>query len=80
MKSTGIVRHLDELGRIVIPKEWRRILNIENGDQLEIYVEGSRIILEKYSRSCCFCDNLQNLTEFKGQLVCQECIEALKGE
>ena len=80
MKSTGIVRHLDELGRIVIPKEFRRSMNIESGDPIEFYVEGSRIILEKYSKSCCFCENVQNLTEFKGQLVCEECVQALKGE
>lgn len=80
MKSIGIVRHVDELGRIVIPKECRRIMNIENGDPVEFYVEGSRIILEKYHNSCCFCDNTENLTEFKGQLVCADCIQALKGE
>ena len=55
MKSTGIVRKVDELGRIVIPKELRNTLNIEEKDSLEIYVDGEHIILKKYEPACIFC-------------------------
>lgn len=75
MKSTGIVRHMDPLGRIVIPIELRRILGIGARDPLEIFVEGDRVILQKYSRGCLLCDSTQNLfmTEL-GKVVCKECV------
>lgn len=78
MKSTGIVRKVDELGRIVIPIELRRSLEISEKDSLEIYVEDGKIILKKYSPSCAFCENASEITVFKGRNICQNCLEELK--
>lgn len=79
MKSTGIVRNVDELGRIVIPKEMRRGMGITSADPVEIFVEGDRIILEKYRPCCHFCSSADNVIEFKGKNICKSCINSLKG-
>ncbi len=73
MKSTGIVRKVDELGRIVLPIELRRTLDIEVKDALEIYVDGSQIILKKYEPACIFCGNAKNVIHFKGRNLCEDC-------
>ena len=78
MKSTGIVRKVDELGRIVLPIEMRRTLDIAEKDALEIYVEGSSVILKKYKPSCIFCDSTKDITLFKGKNVCPQCLKELK--
>ena len=78
MKSTGIVRKVDELGRIVLPVEMRRTLDIAEKDALEIYVEGDAIILRKYQAACVFCDSLRNVVSFKGRNVCADCIGKMK--
>ncbi|MDD2482253.1 MAG: AbrB/MazE/SpoVT family DNA-binding domain-containing protein [Lutispora sp.] len=78
MKSTGIVRKVDELGRIVIPKELRTTLNIEEKDSLEIYVDGEHIILKKYEPACIFCDNAKDVQVYKGKNICPACMEELK--
>lgn len=78
MKSTGIVRKVDELGRIVIPIEMRRTLDIGEKDALEIYVEGSSVILKKYKPSCVFCDATKDITVFKGKNICPKCLKELK--
>ncbi len=78
MKSTGIVRKVDELGRIVLPIELRRTFDIEEKDALEIYVDGSSIILKKYEPSCIFCGNAKDVLTFKGKNVCPSCMEELK--
>jgi transcriptional pleiotropic regulator of transition state genes len=75
MKSTGIVRRVDELGRIVIPKELRRTMNIEVGDPLEIYTEGEQIILKKYAPGCVFCGEVDRIVNFKGKHVCLKCLK-----
>ena len=79
MKSTGIVRKVDELGRVVIPIELRRTLCIEEKDALEIYVDSDRIVLRKYEPacSCVFCGNADEVTNFKGKNVCNECMSAM---
>ena len=77
MKSTGIVRNIDELGRIVVPKEIRKKLGIANTDPVEIYVDGNRIILEKYNPVCHFCSSTDDLVDFKGKVVCKSCIDEL---
>ncbi|AIG27635.1 AbrB/MazE/SpoVT family DNA-binding domain-containing protein [Brevibacillus sp. 7WMA2] len=74
MKSTGIVRKVDELGRIVLPIELRRTLNIEIKDPMEIYVDGERVILKKYLPSCIFCGNADQITHFKGKIICHDCL------
>lgn len=73
MKATGIVRKVDELGRIVIPKEIRKVLRIEEKDGLEIYVEEDRIILKKYEPSCIFCGESEGLIDFNDKNICPEC-------
>lgn len=78
MKSTGIVRKVDDLGRIVLPIELRRTLNIEIKDSLEIYVDGEQIILKKYQPSCVFCGEAKDVVNFKGKNICKQCIKALK--
>lgn len=79
MKSTGIIRNVDELGRIVIPKEIRKKMNIGSADPIEIYVEGDKIILRKYENACAICGGSAELVEFKGKKICEECIAELKG-
>lgn len=74
MKSTGIVRKVDELGRIVIPIELRRTLDIAIKDSLEIYVEDDKIILKKYLPACIFCNNASDISVFKGKNICAECL------
>ena len=78
MKSTGIVRKVDELGRIVLPIEMRRTLDIEEKDALEIYVEGSSVILKKYKPSCIFCDTTKDIVVFKGKNICPKFLKELK--
>jgi transcriptional pleiotropic regulator of transition state genes len=77
MKNTGIVRKLDDLGRIVLPKETRRVLDLEEGTPLEIYTEGQSIILKKYEASCIFCGEAAGVKDFKGKKVCESCLKDL---
>lgn len=78
MKASGIIRKVDELGRIVLPVELRRGLGIEDKDALEIFVDEDRIILKKYESTCIFCGNPQPAEEFRGKRICDACMEALK--
>lgn len=78
-KATGIVRKVDELGRLVLPMELRRTFNIEEKDSLEIYVDGDRIILRKYNPACVFCGDADQVEPFKGKNVCHCCRELLAG-
>ncbi|MEW6724214.1 MAG: AbrB/MazE/SpoVT family DNA-binding domain-containing protein [Bacillota bacterium] len=80
MKSTGVVRKVDELGRVVIPIELRRTLEIEEKDALEIYVDGDKIILKKYEPACVFCGNAMDVEIFKGKKVCLNCLEAMRNQ
>lgn len=77
MKSTGIVRKVDELGRVVIPIEIRNKFDIAEKDPIEIYVDGSSIILKKYEPNCIFCGNPKNLIAYKDKLVCSKCAQKL---
>jgi len=79
MRDTGIVRHVDDLGRIVIPMELRRTLGIHVKDPIAIFVEGERIILTKHKDSCAVCgDAKAEMTEIKGRSVCSDCVAAVK--
>jgi transcriptional pleiotropic regulator of transition state genes len=78
MKSTGMVRKVDELGRIVLPIEIRKTMHISNRDALEIYVEEDKVILKKYEPACIFCGSADDVTYYKGKLICQECLQSLK--
>ena len=79
MKSTGIVRNIDSLGRIVLPIELRRTLNIDasKGDPIEIYMEGNSIVLRKHEPHCVFCGSSKKVTSFKGRNVCENCRKEL---
>lgn len=74
MKSTGIVRKIDELGRVVIPMELRRTMAIENLDPLEIFVDGDKIVLKKYNPGCTLCGSIDNLKHLSGKPICTACI------
>ncbi|MHC1682006.1 MAG: AbrB/MazE/SpoVT family DNA-binding domain-containing protein [Clostridiaceae bacterium] len=80
MRSTGIVRKVDELGRIVIPIELRRTLDIEIKDALEIYVNSEEIILKKYQPSCIFCGEVKDVDNFKNKKICKSCMAELQKE
>ncbi len=78
MKATGIVRKIDELGRMVIPKEIRDTLKIAPGDPMEFTVDGDRVIVAKYTEGCVLCSERENVTEFAGKKLCRLCIDAIK--
>ena len=77
MKATGIVRKVDELGRIVLPIELRRTLDIEERDALEIYLDGDKIILQKYEPACLFCGSNHGLINHKGKNICADCAKEI---
>jgi transcriptional pleiotropic regulator of transition state genes len=77
MKSTGIIRKVDDLGRIVLPIELRRTLDIAERDELEIYMENDRIILQKFEPACIFCASARGLVSYRGKNVCQDCINKM---
>lgn len=78
MKSTGIVRRVDELGRIVLPIELRQSSGIEEKGKIEIFVEGSEIILKRYTPSCIFCGAQSGVENYKGKNICNVCMSELK--
>jgi transcriptional pleiotropic regulator of transition state genes len=78
MKSTGVVRKIDELGRIVLPSELRRVFGIHEGDELEISVEGERIMLQKRRDVCLFCGSEEPAVIFKGRQICSDCLLELR--
>lgn len=78
MKSIGIVRKVDEHGRIVIPMELRRTLGIAEKDAVEIFVDGEQIVMKKYNPSCIFCGEARNVISYKGKNICKDCLEEIK--
>ena len=77
MKSTGIIRKVDDLGRIVLPIELRRTLDIAERDELEIFMENDRIILQKFEPACIFCESSRSLIVYRGKNVCQDCVRRM---
>ncbi|MBR2987527.1 MAG: AbrB/MazE/SpoVT family DNA-binding domain-containing protein [Clostridia bacterium] len=77
MKFTGIVRQIDSLGRVVIPKELRTLYGIRENDAIEIYTEDDTIILKKYTPSCIFCQSRSQITKYKDKLICAACLKEL---
>ena len=77
MKSTGIIRRVDELGRVVIPIEIRNQFNIVEKDPIEIYVDGSSIILKKFEPNCIFCGNNKDLLSYNDKLICSDCADKI---
>ncbi len=78
MRSTGIVRKVDELGRIVVPIETRRGLGVAEKDSLEIFVDGNSIILKKYQPACIFCEDAKDIINYKGKNICRNCLRELR--
>ena len=78
MKSTGVVRKVDELGRIVLPIEIRKTLDIQQKDAIEIFIDEDKIILQKYQPACIFCNRVENIVYFNDKRVCSDCIEKMK--
>ena len=77
MKSTGVVRKIDELGRIVLPSELRKVFGIREGDELDISVDGEKVILQKRQDLCLFCGATEPTVEHKGRKVCDSCAGAI---
>ena len=80
MKSTGIVRKIDELGRIVLPAEMRKLFNINEKDAVEIFTKDDMIVLKKYDSTCIFCGSSNDLKQFKDKSVCPKCLKEMKGD
>ena len=78
MKPTGTIRRMDELGRIVLPIELRRMLDITEGDEIEIALEDDRIVLQKLEKPCVFCACVDGLVYFRGKGICKTCLEQIK--
>ena len=77
MKSTGIIRKVDELGRIVLPIEIRRTLDIAVKDEVEIFMDNDQIVLQKFEPSCIFCSSSLGLVTYRGKNICRECIRSI---
>ena len=80
MKATGIIRKVDELGRIVLPIELRRTLDIATQDEIEIFAVDDQIVLHKHEPCCVFCNSSQELVSFRNKNICRECIRRIQGE
>lgn len=80
MKATGVVRKVDELGRIVLPIELRRNMDINIKDSIEIYVDGESIILKKYQPCCVFCGEANDIVSHMGKNICKNCIEQIQSK
>jgi AbrB family transcriptional regulator, transcriptional pleiotropic regulator of transition state genes len=78
MLETGISRRIDELGRFVIPKELRNTLGIDNKDPLELFIHGDQIVLRKYQRGCIFCNQMDSINQFRGHIICDDCVKNLQ--
>ena len=78
MKSTGVVRKVDELGRIVLPIELRKLMDINVKDSLEIFTDGDSVVLKKYMPACVFCGDASDVVYFNGKRICRKCLESLK--
>ena len=78
MKATGIVRKVDELGRIVLPMELRRTLGIQKEDPVEIFVDENNIILRKYEPACIFCGSATGVSIIRNKNICRVCLDEIK--
>ena len=78
MKSTGMVKRIDELGRIVLPKNVRQPMGIDTGDSVEIFTDGDRIVLRKFEPACVFCGEAENVVFYQEKRICAACVERIK--
>ena len=80
MKATGIVRKMDQLGRLVIPKETRKMFNLNEGEPVEIFTDGDKIIIKKYNPGCQCCGDMKDVKEYKGIKICKKCLNELNNK
>ena len=80
MRSLGIVRKMDQLGRLVIPKETRRVFNLDGGDPVEIFTDEDKIIIKKYNPGCQCCGDMKDVKEYKGIRICKKCLNELNNK
>ncbi len=80
MKPTGIVRKIDDLGRIVLPISIRQTMDISSGDPIEIFVDNGKVMLQKYQPACVFCNNAEDIVYFNGKRICENCLAKIKAE
>ena len=80
MRSLGIVRKLDKLGRLVVPKETRKMFNLNEGDPVEIFTDGDKIIIKKYNPGCQCCGDMKDVKEYKGIKICKKCLNELNNK
>lgn len=80
MKPIGVVRKVDELGRITLPINIRQSMEIASGDAIEIFADDNRIVLQKYHPACIFCDNANDVVYFNGKRICEDCLTKIKNE
>ena len=80
MRSLGIVRKMDQLGRLVIPKETRKMFNLNEGEPVEIFTDGDKIIIKKYNPGCQCCGNMENIKKYKGIKICKRCLNELNNK
>lgn len=78
MKSTGVVRKFDGLGRVVLPIELRNMFDIQEKDAVEIFIDNDAIVLKKYVPGCIFCGNVENITMFENKKICKDCLKRIK--
>ncbi len=78
MKTPGMIRKIDDLGRIVLPSQLRRSLDLQCGDELEVYMEDDCLVLKKFAPACIFCGGIQELRAFRGKNVCKNCMQIMK--
>ena len=80
MRSLGIVRKMDQLGRLVIPKETRRMFNLNEGEPVEIFTDEDKIIIKKYNPGCQCCGDMKDVKEYKGIKICKKCLNELNNK
>ncbi len=77
MRTPGMIRKVDELGRIVIPSELRKALEVGPGDAMELYLQEDRLVLKKFAPACIFCGGIQGLMTYEGKNICRKCIDTI---
>lgn len=80
MTISGVVRKVDDLGRVVLPGSVRKILNIQPRDSFEIYLEDDCVVLRRYEPTCAFCDSTTDIVNYKGCKICKNCLKKLNVE
>ncbi len=78
MRATGVVRRVDQLGRIVLPKKLRKEFEFNEKNDIELLIDGDTIVLRKFMPSCVFCNTRDDVNVYKGRNICEKCMDELK--